>query len=142
MAVPTDDGISWYNRYACGLEPAPIDTIAIGTGTGETDPTRQTLRTEVFRADTTSSIVNLIPHSSDPSIIYAQIQPTGGLEIAENTKITEMGVFANGAPGPNDPATADETMVWYDVSSPVTFESGYPNKLLVPMDFSMIPADA
>lgn len=130
MVTPTDDGIEWIGQYLAGKAPGPLDTMAVGTGTGAEAATATELQSETYRATITDSVVEFVQDSGDATIQYAVIELTGGLELPADTGITEVGVFTT--------ATTPETLVWYDVSSPVPFPSGSKNKLIIPMDFDRI----
>ena len=130
MVTPTNDGLAWMNDYLTGRAPGPLDTMAVGTGTGAEDPTATSLQSEVNRWTISDSIVDFVPISGDETIIFAIIELTGGLEIPKDTDITEVGVFTS--------ATTPSTLVWYDVNDPVTFPSGVSNELRIPMNFDRI----
>lgn len=130
MVTPTDDGLEWYSEYSVDAALGPLDTIAVGTGTDAEDPTQSAMQNEVYRNTASSSVVTFEQDNSDPTIQYATIELTGGLELAADEEITEIGVITQN--------TSPETLVWYDVSSAVSFPSGERNKLIVPMDLNRV----
>ena len=130
MVTPTDDGLEWMNAYQAGLAPGPLDTIAVGTGTGAEDAAATALQSEIYRASAADAVVDFVPNSGDATIIHAIIELTGGLELPAGANVTEVGVITT--------ATATETLVWYDVSSPVPFPSGERNELKIPMNFDRV----
>jgi chitodextrinase len=130
MVTPTDDGLEWYGQYAVDAVAGPLDTIAVGTGTGAEDPTASSLQNEIYRADSSTSVVDFEQDSGDDTVTYATIELTGGLEIPTDTEVTEIGVIASG-PSP-------EVLAWYSVSAPVPFPSGERNKLIVPLDLNRV----
>lgn len=130
MVTITDDGLEWYNLYGTGQAPGPLDTIAVGNGTGAEDPEASSLQSEIGRWTSSDAIVRFEPDSGDSSIVWAIIELGGGLEVPAGAEVTEVGVFA----GATDPAT----LVWYGVSEPVPFPSGERNAFEIPMGFERI----
>lgn len=130
MVTPTDAGLEWMIEYQSGLAPGPLDTIAVGNGTGAEDAAATSLQSEIDRWTSADAIVDFVPDSGDNTIVYAVIELTGGLELPAGADISEVGVFAS--------STTPETLVWYAVSSPVPFPSGERNKLKIPMNFNRI----
>ena len=130
MVTPTDAGLQWYNEYASGLAPGPLDTIAVGTGTGPESPTATSLQSETDRWTVADAIVDFIPADGDNTLVFAEIELTGGLEIPADGSVSEVGVITT--------ATTPETLVWYEVTSPVPYPSGKANKHRIPMDFDRI----
>ena len=130
MVTPTDDGLQWYNNYASGLAPGPLDTIAVGTGTGTESPTATSLQSETDRWTTSDAIVEFIPADGDNTVVFAVIELTGGLEIGAGGTVSEIGVFTT--------ATSPETLVWYEVTDPVPYPSGKKNRHIIPMDFDRL----
>ena len=118
------------NDYLTGRAPGPLDTIAVGTGTGAEDPTATSLQSEIGRWASSDSVVTFVPDSGDNTIVYAIVELTGGLEIPSGTEVTEVGVFTT--------ATTPETLVWYDVNAPAQFPSGVSNELRIPMNFDRV----
>ena len=125
-AIPTEDGKAWLNRYQYNKVPGGVDAIAVGTGTGDRDPTLSSLRNEVHRETiTTGGSAQVIEDSGDPTIQYARIELGGGLELDAGQEITEAGVIST--------ATDPDTLVWlYIPPASVPFPSGERNEIVIP----------
>jgi hypothetical protein len=124
--VPTDDGLAWMIRYSWGLEPGPLDTVAVGTGTGDRDLSRSTLRNEVHREPLSGGSFDIVPDNSDPNILYGIVELGGGLELDAGTEVTEAGFITT--------ATSPETLAWlYKPPAPIPFPSGERNEIVMPM---------
>jgi hypothetical protein len=139
MTVLTDAGLFYLADHAFGNEPAVIDAIAVGTGTAPESPDDTTLANETYRTDPSNSNITLQESDSDPSTYEAIITLKGGTEVPGDSAITELGVFAGGS---QDDQTGNITgpniLVFRDVASPITIESGHTVELILPIDFDAL----
>lgn len=128
MTTTTDDGREWISEKVQGNESDAIDTIALGTGTGNEGSGAQSLANEVHRAHRSNSDVTF-PEGNNPGEFEAVINITGGAEVPDGTEITEIGVFAGGEDG-------SDTLIVIDEFSKVTVDQGHTEEFYIPISIT------
>lgn len=121
MTIETDAGKEAVADHLFGNY---IDAIAIGTGTTAESADDTELAEEIYRADTSTAIVNFVASgdSATPGRYEAIIAVTGGDEVPAGTTITEAGVFAN-----------DGTLIIRDTYGAQTADAGHTVELTTPL---------
>lgn len=100
-----------------------IDTIAVGTGTQGESTGLTALANEVYRNDTSTSIVRFEVAPDTPGVYEAIIEITGGDEVPAGTEITEVGVIIG----------TSDTLTQYDTSGTREIEAGHTTEITTPL---------
>lgn len=120
MTIETDVG---KEAVADHLMGGFIDTIAVGTGTTAEAAGDTALGNEIYRADTSTSIVHFVDDPDVPGRYQAIIAVTGGDEVSAGTTITELGIFIG----------ASDTLVVRDTYGAQTVDAGHTVELTTPL---------
>lgn len=121
MTTTTDQGLDWYADKARGVVTDDLDTIALGTGTGNESTTATSLANQVHQQDDSGSDVTF-PDGDAAGEFEAVINITGGAEVPDGTEITEIAVFSNSG-----------VLVHIDEFSKVTVDQGHTEEFTVPI---------
>jgi hypothetical protein len=135
MTTLTEAGRIYNSDHLAGVEPAPIDTVAIGTGTEAESTDHTSLQNEVYRSNTSNNDVRVVRDDTDPARYNYIIDITGGAQVTGGTTFTEIAAFVSNPQNTTDANgnPVSEIMFGRDVFSGVTVDSGYTESRVFPI---------
>lgn len=119
MVTLTDTGLEWLGDKVIDNVSTTLDTVAVGSGNGES-ATATSLGSQEFSADSGTSIVEFVETGTEGQI-EARIEVTGGTEVPAGVTITEIGVFAN------------TDLIFIDEFNGVTIADGQSEEFVLPL---------
>lgn len=126
MTTTTDAGLAVVADLLIGVSNATVDTVAVGTGTGNESASATSLTNEQFRATTSDPNVDARPGDSDGTVEFA-IEVTAGVDVPVGTQFTEIAAFFNGGGGGGEMLVIDEFPA-------ITVEGGDIERFTIPFD--------
>lgn len=102
-----------------------IDAVAVGTGTKARSINDTKLDNEVGeRIAINDTPLNFKPYTPNPYYVRVNLNLGGNREVPPGTKVTEMGVFADGIPAPDGSMPGRNIMVLRATGGAVTMNEG------------------
>lgn len=126
MTTVTDDGVDWYQDIAIGNTEYPIDTIAVGTGSGSEGVNSDGLDAPVYEGQAGDDSNVTFQTLDQTGLMEAIITVRGGTEVPAGTVITEMAVVVNG----------DDVVVAVDNFTPIEVEAGHTEEFTMPFQIT------
>lgn len=127
MTTLTDDGLDYLAAHAVGGIDEDINTVAVGTGTAPEAQTNTELDNEIYRATAAEDNARFVENDDDPTRHQGIIEVTGGMEVADGTEITEIGLVVPRGDAP-------DILVLREVRSPAIVDAGHVVSLGLPIN--------